>query len=138
MDNETKTKKKPYVKPEMLIEEFTPNEYVSACKTEDGYTTYNFVCNAGEKNYWGYKEYNVYKNDGTKVNNGYFHACGTTHTVQVKDGDTVPFVEGYMDDPTTMENENIKVWIWGRPFINNTHCMSQLDSEHTAPYKNIS
>lgn len=139
-----KKKKKAYVKPVLRVEQFTPNEYVGACKETPGKTTYYFECNAGagvtHRDGWSSTKYvwNVYKNDGTKMNRGYFGACGETHTVEVNDGESIPFVEGYMDNAYTKENEHVSVWIWGRPFIDDTHCMAQLGSEHTAPYKNIS
>lgn len=148
MEKELTKKKKKYCKPELRVEEFVPNEYIAACDTEPGKTTYYFECNAGAgvthttNSYWGKETtkyvWNVYTNAGEKKNNGLFGACGETHTVEVVDGEDIPFVEGYMDNYYTSETEHVKVWIWGRPYINNTHCMAQLGSQHTAPYKNNS
>lgn len=41
-------RKKSYVKPDLICEEFTPEAYCAACEhTEDGYGMYNFTCDAG-------------------------------------------------------------------------------------------
>lgn len=145
--------KKTYEKPVLHAELFAPNDYVAACSTTEGYTTYNFVCNAGEgvthqsgggpgggkttKYVWY-----VYFEDGTVYagKGGKFSAygpCNATHEVNVKDGDELPFLKGYIDDYFTEEKENIAVWIWTDNGTN-VHCMIPTNGTYTGPQKNLS
>lgn len=146
--------KKTYEKPVLHAELFAPNDYVAACSTTEGYTTYNFVCNAGEgvthtdstggrpghggtettKYVW-----KVYTNDGTNLTeSSVYGACGITHEVQVMDGATLPFIQGYIDNIYTEEAENISVWIWRGDNNDDVHCMLPTDGAYTGPQKNLS
>lgn len=141
-------KKKPYCKPELNVEMFTPNEYIAACDTTPGYTTYNFECSAGsgvthQSGWYGTTKY-VWKvtTDSGQVladkSSGLYGPCGSTHTVKVKDGDPLPFLTGYIDNVYTQQNENIRVLIWTGEHNDNVHCMPMTNGEHTAPSKNAS
>lgn len=91
--------KRNYVKPILSGEEFIPQVYCKNCSADDNTKyTYNFECNAGNKNY----EYALYQENGKEAglqtsgtnkdivlasNSGFlgasFHPCGETHTVEV-------------------------------------------------------
>ncbi|OLR59179.1 hypothetical protein BHF70_05800 [Anaerostipes sp. 494a] len=79
--------KKVYQHPQVVVEEFAPNEYVAACG-ESG-TTYLFNCNAG-----GGAKGDVYTNDGQNLTQGtrsYYHACSKKHEAS----STEEFINGY-------------------------------------------
>lgn len=114
--------------PKIIVEEFVPNEYVSACG--DSGTVYKFNCNAGLSwNHYAVKDAagNVatisgYYLDGKKF---YYHSCGETHEAESDSG----FLTGYhLDNPETYRDENIEVIIWTE---NNTnaHCTTELDMD---------
>lgn len=118
--------KRRYERPSAYIEEFTPNEYVAACG--DKGKVYKFQCDAGEKN----KKYNVYyynkqghkkylTNEHWIFRNNY-HPCGTTHEAKENTG----FINGYIDDQSTWDEEKIPVVIWTDNGTN-VHCTRNLD-----------
>lgn len=119
--------------PKIIVEEFVPNEYVSACG--DSGTVYNFKCNAGSNNrYYAVKdaEGNVatisglYMDGGQSWGGSYYHPCGSTHEAESDSG----FLTGYhIDDIDTWTDENIAVIIWTD---NNTdvHCTTELDMDN--------
>lgn len=133
-ETETMKKKKAYVKPEMHVEEFTPNEYIAACSDKTGGTVYKFECNAGDANtHYAIKDSSgrvvtisgMYMDGGRSWNGYHYHPCNETHDASSKSG----FFMGYhLDDPTTRQDENISVIIWTD---NNTdvHCTTNLDME---------
>lgn len=99
---ETKKKKKPYVKPEMHIEEFTPNMYVSACGGENDWT---ISCNVPYG--FGFKDNNnngKYDQGDTFIVQG--EGCGTSHTSTLPDGQTPNSDEGYMWQPLLRSRES--------------------------------
>ncbi len=116
--------KRRYERPSAYIEEFTPNEYVAACG--DNGTVYKFVCNAGEKK----KKYDVYYYDQnnrktylvSKEWGRYYHPCKTTHEAKENTG----FINGFIDDQKTPEDEKIQVVIWTNNGTN-VHCTTELD-----------
>lgn len=130
--------KKAYVKPSMESEVFVPNTYVAACG--DSGVTYYFQCNAGEPyRYWeqgifgGHWEvddhpYKVVANDGRSWSG--YGPCNDRHIASSAD----EFVDGYIDNMHTSENEHIpvKIWIergggiWGS---DNIHCTTFLDQD---------
>lgn len=124
--------KKVYQHPQVVIEEFAPNEYVAACG-ESG-TVYKFKCNAGDSG----KRYNVYYNDGTEDSHtrgtAYYHPCNTTHEAESNSG----FKEGYMIEtyytgilfPQEHEKgDRIPVIIWTNNGTN-VHCTTDLKMDH--------
>ena len=118
--------KKRYERPSAYIEEFTPNEYVAACG--DSGTIYKFRCNAGKKSHY----YNVYYMNGNKktylaaqkwgVKFDYYHPCDKTHEAESNSG----FIQGYIDDQNTREDEKIPVYIWTEGGTN-VHCTTDLN-----------
>ena len=115
--------KRRYERPSAYIEEFTPNEYVAACG--DHGKVYKFECNAGDKD----KQYNVYyivngqrKYLTKRENLTYYYPCKATHEA----GEDTGFINGFIDDQSTPEDEMEKVVIWtdnGR----HVHCTTKLD-----------
>lgn len=141
---EVKKKKKAYVKPEMHVEEFTPNEYIAACETTPGYTTYLFECTAGNSN----SRYYVYDESGNtlcpnrSLGNGYFRPCDATHEVKVPDGGSLSdyFKSGTIESTSYGgHGGTIDVWIWPEG-PGEYHCMPKTDTKGntTAPTKNMS
>lgn len=120
--------KRAYVRPTMVGERFVANEYVAACG--DSGKVYNFVCNAGDK----FRKYNVYYEkdnrrkyiasnhllDGAQVSS--YHPCDATHEANAKD----EFIEGYIDDQRTWEDEKIPVIIWTNNGTD-VHCTKNLN-----------
>lgn len=114
--------------PKIIVEEFVPNEYVSACG--DSGTVYNFKCNAGSR--WGKYAVkdangNIATISGMYMDGGrqgyYYHPCGETHEAESNSG----FLTGYhIDDVSTKKDENISVIVWTE---NNTdvHCTTELN-----------
>lgn len=145
--------KRTYVRPMMVNEEFTANEYIAACG--DSGVVYKFTCDAGyvemthEKTGFltgpcGCGEYHgnnvpsgTYKakaswyvttgknRTGSSLMNGYssYSPCGSTHEAE-SDG---VFKAGYMDRIGTNEYENIPVMTWAGERNNNIHCTTNLD-----------
>ena len=126
-----------YVKPMMDSEVFVPNEYFSACG--DSGTTYYFECNAGEPyRYWqpgifgGHwvtddHPYRVKANNGESWSN--YGPCKATHVAESTD----EFLNGYIDNMHTSENENIPVIIW-KEYVGgfqkwNIHCTTNLNQD---------
>lgn len=130
--------KKKWIEPQILVQEFVPNEYVAACR-ESG-VVYKFDCNAGIKNHkYAVKDANGnvatiagrYMNGGKYYGGGffnpkygkYYHPCGEKHEAEADSG----FLRGYhIDDMSTEEDDNISVIIWTN---NNTnvHCTTNLN-----------
>lgn len=74
--------------PQILVQQFVPNEYVAACG-DTQYGNYLFTCDAG-----GGVKGDVYTSDGRNLTAGstrYFHACGTQHEAPKTD----EFIDGY-------------------------------------------
>ena len=133
-------------KPQMNEVVFAANEYVAACG--DTGKTYLFECNAGSPYtytvqglFGSYEEtddhpYYVYKDDGTQL--GYYEETifGQTYTGYHSYGpckgkheassmDT--FIDGWIDNYYTDENERIDVKIWLGPDGDNLHCTTKVD-----------
>lgn len=120
--------KRAYVRPTMVGERFVANEYVAACG--DSGKVYNFVCNAGDK----FRKYNVYYEkdnrrkyiasnhlyDGAQFSS--YHPCDATHEANAKD----EFIEGYIDNQRTWEDEKIPVIIWTNNGTD-VHCTKNLN-----------
>ena len=126
-----------YVKPMMDSEVFAANEYFSACG--DSGITYYFQCDAGEPyRYWqpgifgGHWEtddhpYRVVANNGESWSN--YGPCDATHVAESSD----QFLNGYIDNMHTPENENIPVIIW-KEYVGgwqqwNIHCTTNLNQD---------
>lgn len=98
--------------PKIIVEEFVPNEYVSACGDTE-YGVYKFTCNAGGGEYGGlyvlrnsmFGSYYERVSSGTKS----YHACNETHETSVRDD----YVEGIFDPDTNHNNGNeVDCLIW--------------------------
>lgn len=123
--------KRVWNEPEILVQQFVPNEYVAACG--DSGVVYNFECNAGDKGLRDYP-YNVYEESngipGLQTNRGgdtyisNFHACGDTHKAE---SDEI-FLNGYIHDTRNNSVTNVIIWReslgWG---VYDTHCTIKLD-----------
>lgn len=114
--------------PKIMVEEFVPNEYVSACG--DSGTVYKFNCNAGIKNrHYAVKDaagrvatISGYYIDGRNL---FYHSCGETHEAESDSG----FLTGYhIDWIQTSGDENIAVIIW-TDNNTNVHCTTDLDMD---------
>ena len=114
--------KKTYVRPVMVSEEFTANEYIAACGDKN--EVYLFECNAGDKNLedYPYAVYVDYTGWGYYTYRNNYHACGATHEASK----TNTFYNGYMDDLRTQGNDNIPVIVW-TDGNTDTHCTTELD-----------
>lgn len=114
--------------PQILVQQFVPNEYVAACG--DSGTTYKFSCDAG-----GGESGDVYlETNGTpglqtggrggdRYLSGYY-ACGITHDAESTDD----FLNGYYVTYDRWGNAQVtSVIVWRGPRNNNTHCTTNLD-----------
>ena len=130
--------KKTYVRPVMVSEELTANEYIAACG--DSGVVYKFVCDAGEENV----DYNVYLANGTpyatsghdyggcKKEYGGYTPCGDTRDAESNS----IFLDGYMYKQGTFggnTGSKINVKIWTENYTN-VHCTMNvnMDSWETA------
>lgn len=119
--------KRKYVRPWMVGEEFSPNEFIAACG--DSNTVYRFKCDAGGGVVGDvYLETNGKKGLQTgKRGDRYlsrYQACGTTHEAQTTDG----FLDGYYVTESRKEGTVITpVIVWRGPKNDNTHCTENLD-----------
>lgn len=116
-------------RPMAVVDAFVANEFVSACGDQN--TVYLFECNAGEKNH----KYNVYYYDNNNNRKHYiasnrhwaqfgnYHPCGDKHEASTRDD----FINGYIDDQSTWEDEKIPVVIWTDRGTN-VHCTTILDT----------
>lgn len=114
--------RKEWVHPQLMLQQFVPNEYVSACG--DSGTVYKFKCNAGElglRNY-PYRVYVDYNGNGNYQYRNNYHACGAEHEAASDSG----FYKGYMDDERTTVNDKIPVIVWTE-YGTDTHCTTVLD-----------
>ena len=96
----------------MICEDFSPNEYVSACGDTE-YGVYKFTCTAGGGEYgglyieetWGGHTYWKRVSSGPTS----YHACNDTHETSVRD----EYKEGIFDPDTDHGNNNeIPCLIW--------------------------
>ncbi len=116
--------KKVWEDPRILVQEFTPNEYVAACGDTE-YGVYKFKCDAG-----GGARGDVYVNGRnlTQGKKSYYYACGTTHESSTKDG----YLTGtfYYNDGNDRTNgyESIPVIVWTDGGTN-VHCTTNLDQD---------
>ena len=122
---------KNYVRPEMMIETFMADEFVSAC--DDKGVTYTFVCNGGQ---YG-KSYDVWIDDGDGVFNSRkddkltswlsYGPCGKDHQVTVPRGTSVSnvFQEGWMRPYNNANADVEKVIVWTNNSTN-CHCSANL------------
>mgnify|MGYP005763272023 CR=1 FL=1 len=128
--------RKVWRRPLTRVQQFEANEYVAACG--DSGVTYNFVCDAGEPyRYWqpgifggGHwvtddHPYRVVANNGESWSS--YGPCEATHVAESSD----EFLNGYIDNMYTQENENIPVVIWkehrGGWLGDNIHCTTKLN-----------
>jgi len=119
--------KREWVSPVIAMQQFIPNEYVSACGDQN--MVYKFKCEAG-----GGKSGDVYlETNGTAGlqtslwgewgggdrSLGGYHACGVEHEASTTDD----FLEGYYVVGSTVT----PVIVWRGPRGTNTHCTTNLD-----------
>lgn len=114
--------RKEWVHPQLMLQQFVPNEYVSACG--DSGTVYKFECNAGDLGLedYPYRVYVDYNGTGNYRYRNNYHACGAKHEAASDSG----FYKGYMDDERTTGNDNIQVIVW-TDHNRDTHCTTVLD-----------
>ena len=99
--------KKRWIEPQILVQEFVPNEYVAACGDKN--KVYKFKCDAdaGTLYYYPQGDGTI---DGTYTGNskakriGDYHPCGVEHDASATDG----FYDGYV---YTSSYEG--TWPWG-------------------------
>lgn len=117
-----------WAEPKIMVQKFTPNEYVAACgSTVEG--NYLFKCDApGGRLYyyttdrWGNKE--------AKFISSTYHPCGKTHETS-RDNE---FPDGFVDynrNGYEDEGEGVIVWIergWFGSIVN-AHATTNLDRE---------
>lgn len=123
--------KKNYVRPMMVGERFTANEYVAACGDKE-YGMYRFKCDAGAskpdyntvyyetngvaglqtEGYYDATEKKYIQPDFRKT--GSYHACGKTHEAPTND----EFLNGYCITP---DKKTLSVIIWTEGGTN-VHC----------------
>lgn len=126
--------KKVYEHPQVIVEEFAPNEYIAACGSG---IVYKFKCDAG-----GGARGDVYTNAGKNLTSGerrYYHACSKTHEADTKD----EFISGYYiqnggNDKTQYYDGWKRKWVdYSRtPVIiwtdhgTNVHCTTDLNQKN--------
>lgn len=125
---------KSYVKPTMLCEVFTPEEYCSTCGPT-GQTIYKFKCTA--------KAGTIHVTSGPYSGESYggYSPCGKEHEVIVLDEADLPFYTGFVDrnrDGKEDAGETAVIWLetskdwWGDVYVSNGHAtplMSITDIE---------
>ena len=114
--------KKVYQHPQVVVEEFTPNEYVAACGDE--HKVYKFTCNAPSGT--------VYTDARGRI--GGYEPCNKTHEAS---SDEV-FESGFVDrnrNGRKDEGEAAYIWlemgrnIFGHSYIKNWHATTNLDMD---------
>ena len=122
--------KKAFTMPKIVVEQFVPNEYVSACGDEN--KVYKFTCDAAGGS-GVYQETNGREglqrlasslNPDTPLAVTY-HYCGETHEAKTTDA----FVRGYVVVPFGGSDTVQEVIIWKGPNGDNVHCTTQLNME---------
>ena len=142
-----------YSKPLMVVEQFTPQEFVAACGPDTQYERYLFQCDANTDNPQNY--YDVYletnRRSGLQIGLGWgilgdeklngtgiislshYHPCYQTHEVTVPKGSNIDdiFPLGYIvhanaTDISDGDYRTVRIWT-----ANNTniHCTRQLTVE---------
>lgn len=117
-----------WAEPKIMVQKFTPNEYVAACgSTVEG--NYLFKCDAAggplyyySTDRWGNKKANYISSS--------YHPCGKTHETS-KDNE---FPDGFVDynwNGKEDEGEGVIVWIERGWFggISNAHATTNLDRD---------
>lgn len=124
--------KRVWAKPEMQEFAFAANQYVASCG-DVGSRIYRFICTAAKGPLYYYDRDN---NNRQELLGNRYRPCNNTHVVEVKDGDELPFYEGFVDyNGNQRENndEHVAVWIeWGHlwngdKYVENAHAMKALD-----------
>lgn len=114
--------KKVYQHPQVVVEEFAPNEYCSACgKTEYGKYLFNCDAPAGDLYY--------YNSRGRKRFVGQYHPCLKKHETDSKND----FVKGFVDRNDNQQEdkgEAATVWLERGFLYTNGHATTNLDQEH--------
>lgn len=111
--------KKVYEHPQVIVEEFAPNEYVAACG--DSGTTYLFSCDAKRGPLYYYP--NGKDKRATLLGLSY-HPCGEKHEADSQN----PFYDGFVDyNLNGKEDTGEAVIVWRGPKNNNGHATTNLD-----------
>lgn len=95
--------KKAFAMPKIVVEQFVPNEYVSACGDTE-YGKYKFICDASAGTLYYYDS----QNNAIKL--GWYHPCGDTHEADLSS----EFPEGFVDyngNYQEDDGEHVIVWI---------------------------
>lgn len=115
--------KKAFTMPKIVVEQFVPNEYVSACGDTE-YGKYLFECDAPEGTLYYYSPFL-----GT-MRLGRYTPCGETHLAD-KDSEFAAGFVDYNGNSQEDEGEHVVVWI-ERGFlgsIQNAHATTNLDQD---------
>lgn len=115
-------KKKEWVRPRAVVQEFVPNEYIAACG--DSGTVYNFECDASGGTLYYYpkgdgKIDGIYNGDERAIELGSYHPCGATHEADSTSG----FYDGYVQT----RRKKIPVIVWRGRYGRNGHATTNLD-----------
>ena len=95
--------KKAFAMPKIVVEQFVPNEYVSACGDTE-YGKYKCICDASAGTLYNYDS----QNNAIKLGN--YHTCGNAHEADLSS----EFPEGFVDynrNRQEDEGEHVIVWI---------------------------
>lgn len=133
-----------YVRPEMKVEEFLPNNHVAACSDKGEYVTYEFKCDA-TGNIIDFLSGNVYletngqsglqkngSNPDTEL--GGYKACSDRHTVTVPKGTSIDaiFQRGYLRPKGLITGIELgttyDVRVWRGENNDNIHCTKTLNT----------
>lgn len=123
--------KKQWSRPQVVIEQFVPNEYIAACG--DSGTTYNFICDAG-----GGADGDLFDSNGTNLTNNYsskfssYHACKATHEASTL-GD---FISGTF--VKNNGNDKLSYWtIFGTKYYKTIPVVIWIDKYSNGDMRNI-
>ena len=113
--------------PQIVGQEFLPNEYVAACGDEN--KVYKFVCDAkaGTLYYYPTSDGNIdgnYNGSGWAQRIGSYHPCSATHEASV----TNDFYDGFVDrNRNGRPDDGEGVIVWRGPNGRNGHATENLD-----------
>ena len=114
--------------PQIVGQEFLPNEYVAACGEEN--KVYKFVCDApaGTLYYYPTSDGNIdgnYNGSGwAREKLGKYHPCSATHEASV----TNAFYDGFVDYNRNLRHDDGEgVIVWRGPNGRNGHATKNLD-----------
>ena len=115
--------KKAFTMPMIVVEQFVPNEYVSACG-DTQYGKYKFKCDAPAGTLY------YFDNSGNATRLGSYHPCSDTHEADLSS----EFPDGFVDyngNRQEDDGEHVIVWIernrWG--MFKDAHATTNLNRD---------